>query len=69
MFALCIGRKLTATTETGEPVEITGEVLNVCPTKIPMAGGATFVNEGLARFQWGEHTGYGIAEHWHAVAL
>jgi hypothetical protein len=44
-------------------------VLSVCPTKIPMPGGATSVNEGLAEFTWGERTGYGIAEHWHAVTL
>jgi len=49
--------------------KITGHVLSVCPTKIPMPGGATFVNEGLAEFKWDERTGYGIAEHWHAVAL
>ncbi len=63
------GLTLTARTEEGEAVEVSGEVLNVCPTKIPMANGATFVNEGLTRFQWGERTGYGIAEHWHAVTL
>ena len=60
---------LTARTEEGEAIEINGEVLNVCPTKIPMANGATFVNEGLTRFHWGERAGYGIAEHWHAVTL
>ncbi|MGI9327359.1 MAG: DUF7064 domain-containing protein [Pseudomonadales bacterium] len=58
-----------ATIEGGEQVQMTGEILNVCPTKIAMPGGATFVNEGLAEFRWGERTGYGIAEHWHAVAL
>jgi hypothetical protein len=60
---------LHAETEAGERLSITGDVLCVCPTKIPMPGGATFVNEGLAEFRWGEHTGYGIAEHWHAVTL
>lgn len=58
---------LTAETETGEPIRIEGDVSCVCPTKIPMPGGATFVNEGLARFRWGERVGFGIAEHWHAV--
>ena len=58
-----------AETGTGEAIDITGDVLNVCPTKIAMPGGATFVNEGLAEFRWGERTGYGIAEHWHAVRL
>jgi len=55
--------------EAGEQLHIDGRVLCVCPTKIAMPGGATFVNEGLAEFQWGERTGYGIAEHWHAVKL
>jgi hypothetical protein len=32
-----------------------------------MAGGATFVNEGLAEFTTEGMTGYGISEHWHAV--
>ncbi len=58
---------LTAKTETGEPLEIEGKVLSVCPTKIAMPNGATFVNEGLAEFRWGDQVGYGIAEHWHAV--
>jgi hypothetical protein len=61
--------QLTATTDEGEAIAIEGNVLNLCPTKIPMPGGATFVNEGLAEFRWGEHTGYGIAEHWHAIRL
>lgn len=61
--------RFTAQTQAGEQIEMSGTVLNVCPTKIPMPGGATFVNEGLAEFQWGERTGYGIAEHWHAVTL
>jgi hypothetical protein len=60
---------LQASTSTGEKVEIEGRVLNVCPTKIAMPGGATFVNEGLAEFIWNGQTGYGIAEHWHAVDL
>lgn len=61
--------ELTAETEKGEAIRITGDVSCVCPTKIPMPGGATFVNEGLAEFNWGDRTGYGIAEHWHAVKL
>jgi len=60
---------LTGEIEGGESLEITGEVTCVCPTKIPMPGGATFVNEGLAEFSWGDRKGYGIAEHWHAVKL
>lgn len=60
---------LTGEVEGGEKLEITGRVTCVCPTKIPMPGGATFVNEGLAEFNWGDRKGYGIAEHWHAVSL
>jgi hypothetical protein len=60
---------LTGESEDGEHIDIEGKVLSVCPTKIPMPGGATFVNEGLAEFHWGERIGYGIAEHWHAVSL
>ena len=60
---------LTGTTEDGESIHITGDVSCVCPTKIPMPGGATFVNEGLARFDWDGLEGHGIAEHWHAVRL
>ncbi len=61
--------RFQASVEGGEQISMTGDVLNVCPTKIAMPGGATFVNEGLAEFRWGERTGYGIAEHWHAVTL
>ncbi len=63
------GIYLTASTPAGEKIVIEGRVLNVCPTKIAMPGGATFVNEGLAEFVWNGQTGYGIAEHWHAVDL
>ena len=59
--------RLTGTIEGGEDIEIAGRILNVCPTKVPMAGGATFINEGLAEFNWNGKQGYGIAEHWHAV--
>ena len=45
--------RLTGETEHGEAVEMTGQVTCVCPTKIPMPGGATFVNEGLTDFPWG----------------
>lgn len=63
------GVRLAAITSQGEELQIEGRVLNVCPTKIAMPGGATFVNEGLAEFRWGERTGFGIAEHWHAVSV
>ncbi|HKS91805.1 MAG TPA: hypothetical protein VJQ83_07745 [Tepidiformaceae bacterium] len=62
------GMHLTATAGDGTEYDITGEVITVCPTKIPMPQGATFVNEGLARFTMGGATGYGIAEYWHNVA-
>lgn len=61
------GVHLTGRTGSGRVLDIHGRVLTVCPTKIPMRGGATFVNEGLAEFTLDGQTGYGIAEHWHAV--
>ena len=61
--------RFTAETANGETLEIDGEVLTVCPTKIPMPGGATFVNEGLVRYHCAGVTGYGISEHWHAVHM
>ncbi len=61
--------RLTGETESGESVLITGNVSSVCPTKIPMPGGAIFVNEGLTEFRWDDRIGHGIAEHWHAVLI
>jgi hypothetical protein len=55
--------------EGGEAIRMTGRVLSVCPTKVPMPGGATFINEGLVEYTWGDSIGYGIAEHWHAVSM
>ena len=53
---------------SGAALAIEGEVLSVCPTKIPGRNGVTFVNEGLARFVAADGAvGYGIAEHWFAV--
>jgi hypothetical protein len=59
--------ELNAETEGGQALVIKGKVLTVCPTKIAMPGGATFVNEGLAEFEMNGMTGYGISEHWHAI--
>ena len=59
--------RLTARSASGRAITVEGKVLTVCPTKIPMPGGATFVNEGLARFEAEGRTGFGIAEHWHMV--
>jgi hypothetical protein len=59
--------ELRATDAAGASLVITGEVLTICPTKIPRRDGVTFVNEGLARFHTEGRTGFGIAEHWHAV--
>ena len=56
-----------AETGHGRRLDIQGKVLTVCPTKIAMPGGATFVNEGLTEFTMGKRTGYGIAEHWHSI--
>ena len=61
------GVRLTGKTAGGREVVIDGEVTGMCPTKIPFPGGATFVNEGLARFTWGDRVGFGIAESWHNV--
>jgi len=36
--------RLTGRTASGAPVDVAGRILTICPTKIPMAGGATFVN-------------------------
>ena len=59
--------RLTGRPASGGRIEVDGRVLTVCPTKIPMRGGATFVNEGLAEFRAEGMTGYGISEHWHLV--
>lgn len=59
--------RLTGRSASGAKVDVAGRILTICPTKIPMAGGATFVNEGLAEFRTEGITGYGISEHWHAV--
>lgn len=59
--------RLTASTSAGKQLDIRGNVLTVCPTKIPSPGGATFVNEGLIEVTMDGRTGYGIAEHWHNV--
>lgn len=58
---------MTGRTGRGRVVRIEGQVLNMCPTKIPFPGGATFVNEGLARFVMDGREGFGIAESWHNV--
>lgn len=58
---------LTGKSASGKPIRVEGKVLTICPTKIPMPGGATFVNEGLAEFTCDGKVGYGISEHWHKV--
>lgn len=63
------GMDLSARAADGTTYAMKGQVLTVCPTKIPMASGATFVNEGLASFALGDRMGYGIAEYWHTVEL
>ena len=59
--------QLRGTDSRGASIVVDGDVLSICPTKIPRRDGVTFVNEGLARFESGGRTGFGIAEHWHAV--
>jgi len=58
---------LTGRAASGDAIDVDGRILTVCPTKIPMRGGATFVNEGLAEFRTRGLVGYGISEHWHNV--
>ena len=58
---------LTGRAASGRQIDIDGSILTICPTKIPLPGGATFVNEGLAEFRTEGRTGYGISEHWHLV--
>jgi len=58
---------LTGRTGKGRAVRIAGQVQSMCPTKIPFPGGATFVNEGLAKFVMDRREGFGIAESWHNV--
>ncbi len=58
---------LTAATPSGKRIRIDGKVESMCPTKIPFPGGATFVNEGLASFDFEGRKGTGIAEQWHNV--
>ena len=59
--------RLTGRAASGRKIVVDGRILTVCPTKIPMPGGATFVNEGLAEFRTDGLVGYGISEHWHKV--
>jgi len=59
--------RLTGRTEDGRTRSVTGKVLTICPTKIAMPGGATFINEGLAQFTLDGREGYGIAEYWNWV--
>lgn len=68
--------ELQAVDTAGQAIMVAGEVVSICPTKIPRRDGVTFVNEGLARFTMAgpdgadgaARTGWGIAEHWFAVA-
>jgi hypothetical protein len=75
--------ELVATDDAGAEIAVSGEVVSICPTKIPRRDGVTFVNEGLARFRTTgpggpgskgakgaegvARIGWGIAEHWFAV--
>lgn len=59
--------RLTGRTEDGQTRSIAGKVLTICPTKIAMPGGATFINEGLAQFTLDRRKGFGIAEYWQWV--
>lgn len=38
--------RLTGVADDGTPVDVVGTVSTICPTKVAMKGGATFINEG-----------------------
>lgn len=59
--------RLSGTLDDGSRVSLDGDVTTVAPTKIAMPGGATLVNEGLARYTFEGREGIGIAEYWVAV--
>jgi hypothetical protein len=61
------GFSLDAEFADGSAHDVEAEVLCVCPTKIPVPGGATFINQGLTRYRLGSHVGYGFAEYWHLL--
>lgn len=62
------GNRLRATFENGHTLEVTGTVLALGPSKIPMPGGATLVNSAKTRFDLSTgETGIGSAEYWIAV--
>jgi hypothetical protein len=61
------GIALTATFADVSVHDLEAEVLCVCPTKIPVPGGATFINQGLTRYRLGSRVGYGFAEYWHLL--
>jgi hypothetical protein len=57
--------RVSGVIEGGEKLSAEGTVLNVCPTKIAMPGGATLVNEAVARFRLPDgREANGIAEYW-----
>ncbi|CAA0092253.1 Uncharacterised protein [Zhongshania aliphaticivorans] len=58
---------ISVKTVNGEAFQIEGEMVNICPTKVPAPGGAILIMEGLARYTWGDQTGYGISEQWHVM--
>lgn len=61
--------RVTALTETGETFAAEATVIGMAPTKIAIPGGATLVNEGLARWTTdGGRSGCGIAEYWVSVS-
>lgn len=59
--------RFTGSLDDGSRISMDGNVLTVAPTKIAMPGGATLVNEGLARYRFEGRDGVGIAEYWISV--
>ena len=53
--------------EQGGAHHLEGELLNVAPLPQAKDGRLTLINEGLARWTYGDHVGYGISEYLHQL--
>ncbi|RJP35402.1 MAG: hypothetical protein C4536_00895 [Actinobacteria bacterium] len=51
----------------GGSYDVAGKALTVIPLHLESGGHRTLVNEALAEYQWGDRTGYGIAEYLHQL--
>jgi hypothetical protein len=59
--------EVRATDKRGRVHELHGELLRVAPVAHSRGGRQTVLNEGLARWTYEGHTGYGIAEYLHQL--